>query len=237
MPLLTNTMNEKFTNIPIRKNYNAYDSNKVIYNNNTNNKLIEGLGGDIKLHVYTLQLDLSKTISTISKNINIVLRFNKYNLIDIINLELLFGSANINNTNFSITCISDINNAKITIKSVRLVGAMTTTVFFSKKIPGLLYVYNSPNTVDPSNVDDNGWSTGIRLIEINGQYSIPEKLANVTQPVKNEQPSDEAESKSSAMTSEEASNSSGSYMVIIFVILLLLVLIGGGVYFFMKKKK
>jgi len=249
LSILPNSMNEQFTNISPVKNYNIYDSNKITNNYNTNNKfkLIEGLTGSNEIHLYTLKLDFSKTISTITKDINILLRFNQYNVIDIINLELLFGSANLNNTNFSITCISDSSNPNISIKNIRLVGNMTTSVFFSKKIPGLLHVYNSPNTLDASNIDNNGWSISTRLIELNGQYSIPEKLANVTVPTDNasSQGSGSGSSSSSGSGSEsasssaadESSNSSGSYLVIIFIILLILVLIGVGAYFYLKKKK
>jgi hypothetical protein len=240
IPKLPNTTNENFTNIISKKNYNIYDSNKV----DSKLKLIETLtGGGSEIHIYTLQLDMSKTISTIRKNINIKLTFNNYQLIEIINLEILLGSANINGTTFCISCVgNNINTPNISIKNIRLVGTMTTNVFFSKKIPGV-HVYYSSNTLDASNVDNNGWSTSIRLIESNGQFTIPENLGNVTgsgtglgSGLGSDSGSASSDNSGSA-SSAETSNSSGSYMVLIIIILIILAIIGGGVYFFMKKKK
>jgi hypothetical protein len=124
---------------------------------------------EYEIHISKLSFDFSKT--TIAPLINIELFFSGYSKVYIQNLELIFGTNNLNKTDFNIELLySKVTSAPIfSISNITIIGNLTSNIFFTKTIPGL----NSVSFSTAKKIN-NDWINLVTLTNNNGYYSIPE---------------------------------------------------------------
>lgn len=163
----TNISIGNFTNVvydKLRKSKKEHFGN--IAEGSTKKKLIEGLSGNI-LIANILRLDLSQTNFTNSAIVNYI--FNNYSNVSIQSLELYFGTTNIDNSTLNISFSGNLSPFNIEIGSVRIIGIMTSKLFFPVPIPGATEFYYSTNTQGAN----SSWESSFTLINNNdGYFSI-----------------------------------------------------------------
>ena len=253
---VTNSSTSHFTNVygKIRDSKKEHFGNITISPKNNKKKLIEGFVSNpstSELIVNVLRLDLSQS-SGFSKSVLVNYIFNNYKKVTIQSLELFFGTTNVDNSTFNISfigqqvgtnkVINDSYNLDVNISTVRIIGIMTSQVFFPVTIPGATVVNYSPNTLT------NGvWANTFELDNHNnGYYSIKSSDSSAVTTANNialNISSNGGGSNAIVNSTPGAANpesSSGSNMLLYYGIgLILLILIGVGVYYmyFNKAKK
>ena len=177
--------------------------------------------------------------------------FNNYKKVTIQSLELFFGTTNVDNSTFNISfigqqvgtnkVINDSYKIDVNISTVRIIGIMTSQVFFPVTIPGATVVNYSPNTLT-----NGGWANTFVLDNHNnGYYSINSSDSSAVTTANNVALNiTSGGGGSNAIVNRTPGaapeSSSGSNMLLYYGIgLIILILIGVGVYymFFNKAKK
>jgi hypothetical protein len=251
---VTSSSMSHFTNVygKIRDNKKEHFDNITISPKNNKKKLIEDFVSNpstSELIVNVLRLDLSQSPG-FSKSVVVNYIFNNYKKVSIQSLELFFGTTNVDNSTFNISfignqvgtnkVINDSYKLDVNISSVRIIGIMTTQVFFPVTIPGATVVNYSPNT------STNGvWANTFVLDNNNnGYYSINSSDSSAVKTANNialniTSGGSNAIVKSTPGAAPTKSSSDSNMLLYYGIGLVLLILIGVGVYFmfFNKAKK
>jgi hypothetical protein len=252
---VTNSSTSHFTNVygKIRDSKKEHFDNITISPKNNKNKLIEGFVSNpstSELIVNVLRLDLSQSPG-FSKSVLVNYIFNNYRKVTIQSLELFFGTTNVDNSTFNISfigqqvgtnkVINDSYKIDVNISTVRIIGIMTSQVFFPVTIPGATVVNYSPNTLT-----NGGWANTFVLDNHNnGYYSINSSDSSAVTTANNVALNiTSGGGGSNAIVNRTPGaapeSSSGSNMLLYYGIgSIILILIGVGVYymFFNKAKK